>query len=159
MPTRASKRKASAPAAKAAAAKPAASRSGKGAAAAAAAAAPARKAASGSKAAAAAAPNGPPLYAVRCERESEVTKWDEETFVDSYGDEIEWHREEVEGCTTAGDGVWFHDAPHRPWQHPAVEGSTGRVASADGKGQLVVFDSLEAANEQAAAVFQDMLVS
>lgn len=156
MPTRASKRKASVPAAKVAAAKPAAKRS-KGTTAAAAA-GPARKAASGGKATAAAAPSGPPLYAVGCERDSELTNWDDETFVDCYGDEDEGPRDEVEGCTTAGDGVWFHNAAHRQWQHPAVEGSGHRLVNTSQSGQLVVFDSLEAANERAAAVFHDMLV-
>ena len=89
----------------------------------------------------------------------ELTKWDDETFVDCYGDEVEWQREQVEDCRKAGDGVWFHDAAYDKWQHPAVKSSTSRIVSTDGEGQLVVFDSLEAANERAAAVFQDMLVS
>lgn len=110
MSTRASKRKAGAPPAS----KPAAKRGGKGGRAAAAAAA--------GKGAAAAAPSGPPLYAVRCERQSKVVKWDEETFVDCYDDDEE-PRDEVEGCAGAWDGVWLHDAAQRQWQHPAVSGS------------------------------------
>ncbi len=160
MPTRASKRKASAPQAQGeAAGKHAAQRSGTGGRRGGAAAP--RKAAGGSRAAgAAAAPAGPPLYVVRCKRvTSKCISWDEDTFTDCWGDEGECHAEEVESCATSGDGVWFHDAAYSKWQHPAVPGSGPWVVSTEEGGQVVVFQTLEAANERAAAVFADMLVS
>lgn len=48
--------------------------------------------AAGSKQRAGAAGGGAPLYVVRCERQSEVAKWDKDTFTDCYGDEAEGPR-------------------------------------------------------------------
>ena len=159
MQTRGSKRTAAAPAAQVKAAGEPPAKRGRTPGSSGGAAAP-RKAAGGSRAAAAqAAPGGPQLYAVRCKRTSRRLSWDPETFVDCYGDEDEEPAQEVEDCTEAGDGVWFHDAAYSKWQHPAVAGSGPRVVSTDGQGQLLVFGSLEAANERAGEVFADMLVS
>uniref|UniRef100_A0AAD5DJ42 Uncharacterized protein n=1 Tax=Chlorella ohadii TaxID=2649997 RepID=A0AAD5DJ42_9CHLO len=157
MQTRGSKRTAAAPAAQVKAAGEPPAKRGRTPGSSGGAAAP-RKAAGGSRAAAAqAAPGGPQLYAVRCKRTSRRLSWDPETFVDCYGDEDEEPAQEVEDCTEAGDGVWFHDAAYSKWQHPAVAGSGPQVVSTDGQGQLLVLGSLEAANERAGEVFADML--
>lgn len=52
--------------------------------------------------------------------------------------------------------MWMHNAATNEWQHPVVEGSGRRIVSTGGHGKVVVFESLDAANARAAAVFADM---
>lgn len=75
------------------------------------------------------------LYVIRCERKTAVEDWDEDFFVEYNSDEVEEQRDQVESCAQKGDGVTYFSIA----------------------GGLAVFESLEAANRQAALVSRDML--
>jgi hypothetical protein len=100
-------------------------------------------------AAAAAASSVQPVYAIKCSRKSKVLEYDDESFTDCYGPEIDDHAEEIDRAAAGGDGDWLYDMGNQ-WQHGTKHETVGLLRNA---GSLRVFKSKEEANGQAALVW------
>uniref|UniRef100_A0A383WPU2 Uncharacterized protein n=1 Tax=Tetradesmus obliquus TaxID=3088 RepID=A0A383WPU2_TETOB len=90
-----------------------------------------------------------PMYAIRCSRKSEVLEYDDESFTDCWGQEVDDHQADIDDSAACGDGDWLFDAGSH-LQHRTDHSTAGLHRTA---GTLRVFKSLEEANKQAALVW------
>jgi hypothetical protein len=112
----------------------------------------AKRTATPAAAAAAAARSLQPVYAIKCSRESVIDEYDEESYTDCWGPEIDDHTEDIDSSATSGDGEWMFDSGSK-FQHRTDHATAGLRRSA---GTLRVFSSKDEANAQAALVWTSL---
>jgi hypothetical protein len=111
------------------------------------------------KAQADAAGNGDVLHLIRCTHDSGIDEYDDDLYVDCYGEENDAVEEMVQDALRKLDGTWMYAALAPGSKQQKTSHNSSSSSSSGGGGGMKLFRTLEAANKQAAELFEALLAN